>query len=598
MSAATREWEESPGGILYPGAHFGHTESITPSPGGLRYEAFCAKHIRQSKGRWRGHPLRFYPQQQGFHHELFRTELGRRIYTEALYGVARKNGKSTDVAALALYLLLADGEPAPEVYGAAGSREQARVVFTEAARMVEASPVLSEWCTVRRNEIIVPSIDGVYRVVSAEGGLQMGTNPSGVVGDELHVWKGDAGRELYYALTTGMLARENPLIITITTAGYERDSIAFEVYERMLGIGRADEENLYTDAGRSLMYWLGATEGDDTSDPRIWLKANPAPWLTERVLGREFHRLPLPVFERLHLNLWTQTERLWLPEGAWAALRSDKRIRPGERVWIGVDIGFKRDASAVVMVARRDGEGPGGRPLYVAQAFIFEPARGEDGALELGPVKRRIRKIIEEQNVVELRYDRTLFQETAEELSETVRTVEVPWASNQRVVEMTQTLYELIVEHGIVHDGEPTFAAHVNAAVIRETESGFRASKAKSKRRIDALAALLMAIGGAVDKRRGAEPGVRFVDTSTPRRNGHKRTDAPSEDDPLAKAAVAKVYAGGIVDCTREQYESVVRRALQAYAGRCSEEGDDLHARLALHEVKRLDGVHDFDAVR
>lgn len=581
-----KKWERSPGGVLYPGAHLGHTDPISPSPGGARYEAFCARHIRQSKGRWRGQPLRFYPHQQGFHHELFRTEMGRRIYTEALYGVARKNGKSTDVAALALYLLVADGEPAPEVYGAAGSREQARVVFTEAARMVEASPVLSEWCTVRRNEIIVPSIDGVYRVVSAEGGLQMGTNPSAVVGDELHVWKGDAGRELYYALSTGMLARENPLMITITTAGYERDSIAFEVFERMLGVGGDNEDNPYTDAGRSLMYWLGAVEGENPSDPLTWLKANPAPWLTEQVLGREHHRLPLPVFERLHLNLWTATEKLWLPEGAWAALRSPARIRPGERVWLGVDIGFKRDASAVVMVARRDGEGPGGRPLYLAQAFIFEPARGKDGALDLGPVKRRIRKLIDEQNVVELRYDRTLFQESAEELSEIVRTVEVPWASNQRVVEMTQTLYELIVEHAIVHDGDPTFSAHVNAAVIRETESGFRASKAKSKRRIDALAALLMAASGAVDKRRIAEPGVRFVDAS-PRRG---RREKPAAG--MAEAAVEKVRAGGIVDCTRTEYESTVREALEAFAVQSEKAGDDLRKRLALAEIRRLDGVH------
>lgn len=217
--------------------------------------------------------------------------------------------------------------------------------------MVRASPVLDEWCKVYRNEIVVPSIDGVYRAVSADGGLQMGSNPSAVVADELHVWKGDAGRELYYALTTGMDARENPLIVSITTAGYNTDSIAFEVYERMLGLGAGDADE-YTDESRSLLWWLGAIAGEDTADPDVWLRANPAPWLTPEVLRRAFKRLPRAVFERLHLNLWTQTEQLWLPAGAWDRLRSDLRIKPGERVWLGVDIGFKRDASAISLCVR------------------------------------------------------------------------------------------------------------------------------------------------------------------------------------------------------------------------------------------------------
>ncbi|MGK2923639.1 MAG: terminase large subunit domain-containing protein [Methyloceanibacter sp.] len=585
---AVRDWETSNSGLIFPGATLGHTEAVHPSPGGMRYEDFCRLHVRQSKGRWRGRPLVFYPAQSAFHHELLRTEMGRRIYTEAYYGVPRKNGKSTDVASLALYFLLADGEPAPEVYGAAGSKQQARVVFDEAARMVRASPVLSEWCRVLRNEIIVPSIDGVYRAVSAEGGLQMGTNPSAVVADELHVWKGDAGRELYYALTTGMLARENPIIVSITTAGYERDSIAFELYERMLGAG----ENPYTDEGRSLMYWIGAGEADDPTDPATWLKANPAPWLTEAVLGREFHRLPLPVFSRLHLNLWTSTEQLWLPPDAWKRLRSDARIKPGERVWVGVDIGFKRDSSAVVMVARRDGEGPGGKPLYIAKSWVFSPAMESDGSLDLSPVENRLKQINVEQDVVEVRYDRTLFQRSAEDLSETMRMVEVPWASNQRVVEMSQALYELIVEKQITHDGDPVLSAHVNAAVIRETESGFRVSKAKSKRHIDALVGLLNAIGGAISNRRIAEPGARFFPAHG-RPSGARMRLSQTTADKLAKAAVERVYAGGVVgDITTEEYEGIVRPALHAFAAASVDDGDDLRARIALAEVQRLDSIH------
>lgn len=591
MAIAAREWEEHDSGLLLPGAHFGHTDRIARSQGGARVEAFFSRHLRQSKGRWRGRPVEFFPEQRGLVHELFRTELGRRIYTEALVGWPRKNGKSTTAAGLALYLLLADGEPAPEVYGAAGSREQAKLVFTEAARMVRASPVLSEWCKVYRNEIVVPDLDGVYRAVSAEGGLQMGSNPSGVVADELHVWKGDAGRELYYALSTGMLARENPLIVSITTAGYELDSIAYEVFERGLSMAEAS----------FLMFWLGAGEHDDPADPATWLKANPAPWLTEAVLRREFERRPPSVFARLHLNRWTTTEELWLPAGAWRKLAAPVlRIEPGERVWLGVDIGFKRDASAIVEVARRDGAGPGGRPLYIAKAYIFPPAVGADGVLNLGPVKRKLKELIGTRRVQELRYDRTLFGESAHELAELVRVVEVPWSSNQRIVEASEGLYELIVEALLRHDGDGEFQQHVEAGAIRETESGFRVTKQKSKRRIDALAALLMAASGAISRRRTAEPGARPISGGKPETTEARRAREEKQGTdamlslPAVKRAVARIEKGSIVECTADEYEREIREGLQRYAAACIDDGRELYSRIALAEVRRLDAVHGF----
>lgn len=585
--AYTREWEESPTGLTYPGARFGCEGRVRPSPGGARVEAFGRQHIRQSKGRWRGKPMSFYPEQSGLTHELFRTEMGRRVYTEALIGLPRKNGKSTWAAMIALYLLVADGEPAPEVYGAAGSRDQAKLVFQEASRMVRASPVLSEWCKVYRNEIVVPSLDGVYRAVSAEGGLQMGTNPSAVVADELHVWKGDAGRELYYALSTGMIARENPLFVGITTAGYELDSIAYEIYERGMG---GDEANL-------LFWWIGADPDDDPDDPATWLRANPAPWITEAILRREQHRRPPSVFARLHLNRWTTSAELWLPSNAWRRLADPAmQIRAGERVWLGVDIGFKRDASAIVEVARRDGEGPGGRPRYIARAYIFPPAVDpETGVLDLGPVKAKLRELISTRSVVELRYDRTLFGESAADLSEIVRTVEVPWSSNQRIVEGSEALYELIVEDLLRHDGSTEFRQHVEAGAIRETESGFRITKQKSKRRIDALAALLMAVTGAIDKRRKAQSGGRPIGAAKAKAEATPGTEA---DHPIGKRSIKRVRDGGIVECSPDEYATVIRAALQQHAEACGNEGDEFYKRLCLNEVRRLDSIHSFDIMR
>jgi phage terminase large subunit-like protein len=562
-------------GIWYPGATIGHTSRVAPSAGGLRYEAFVERHIRQSKGRWRGQSLGFYPQQRAFHHELFRTEAGVRIYNEALYGVPRKNGKSTDAAALALYLLLADGEPAPEVYGAAGSRQQAKVILEEAKRMVRQSPVLDEWCTIRRNEIIVPSIDGVYRVVSAEAGLQMGSNPSAVIGDELHVWKGDQGRELYYALTTGMDAREHPLAIWLTTAGFDKDTICYEVFER----------GVDGEAGM-LMYWLGARPKQPLDDPRVWLDANPAPWRTEALLRRRFLKLPISVFARLHLNVWTETESLWLPDGAFEKLSRDTLV-PAERVWLGVDIGLRRDCSAVVAVAVRPGMN--GKPRYIVRAWIFDPAE-KGGVLDLAPIENLIRALGREYNVVECRYDPQFFQRSAEALSDQVRMIEVP-ASDQRMVPLSQLTYELVTGGDLLidprsHDG---YAKHIRSAVVRETERGWRVSKAKSRERIDALIATMFALAGATDAP-PIEPGARPLELRNEPTAGQREAHAASAG--LRARARRAVERGSIVECTPDEYHAVVRDSLSAYAGELMDDGDEVRAQIALLEISRLDDKH------
>jgi phage terminase large subunit-like protein len=191
---------------------------------------FAQEWIVQTKGRWAGNPLVLEPWQRSFMDELFLVyDDGERVYREALLGIARKNGKSTISAAIALYMLLASGEQGPEVYVAAGSKDQARIVFDQAREFVVASPRLSDWLQVQKNAIICKANNGVFRVLAAEAGTNYGLNPSGVVIDELHVHEDP---ELYYSLTTGQLARESPLVVSITTAGWDRDTICYQLYER------------------------------------------------------------------------------------------------------------------------------------------------------------------------------------------------------------------------------------------------------------------------------------------------------------------------------------------------------------------------------
>src|SRR3954471_2313181 len=198
---------------------------------GAQVRQFMEGWILQTKGRWAGKPLVLEQWERDVVDELYLLrdrddENGMEmVYREALIGIARKNGKSTLGSGIALHGLLAAGETAPEVYAAAGSGEQARIVFGQAQKFVESSPKLRDWLKVYRNVISCEANGGVFKVLAADGPLQHGLNPSTVVIDELWAHKNP---ELYYALTTGQGARENPLVVVITTAGWDRKSVCFQ----------------------------------------------------------------------------------------------------------------------------------------------------------------------------------------------------------------------------------------------------------------------------------------------------------------------------------------------------------------------------------
>lgn len=285
---------------------------------------FARDHIRQTKGRWANLPLTYEPWQREFLNDAFRLDpaTGLRLYREVLLGVPRKNGKSTMAGGIGLYLLVADGEQGPEVYAAAAARDQARVVFDQARQFVQASPDLGDVLLVRRYDIHCPENMGVFRVVSSEGRLQHGSNPSGNVIDEL--WAHNDGGDLYTALTSGTGARLQPFTVTITTAGWDLTSVLGTMYDRAMKLPVVTKPSPYLtiardDASGFLCYWYAAPDDADPDDPAVWKGCNPSPWVTEPYLRSERNKPGMrdADFRRLHLNQWTTAEQLWLPKGAW-----------------------------------------------------------------------------------------------------------------------------------------------------------------------------------------------------------------------------------------------------------------------------------------
>ena len=454
---------------------------------GGKVAQFANDRIRQTKGRWAGKALILEPWQRDLLDELYLVDTsGRRVYAEALVGVPRKNGKSTLSAAIALHGLVATGEMGPEVYAAAASKDQARIVFQQAKEFVEASPKLRDHLTPLQNVIRCPANNGVFRVLSSDAPLQHGLNPSLVVIDELHA-HGDP--ELYYALTTGTLARTDPLIVSITTAGYDRDSICWDVYSRGEALNAKGGLEAMRKAG-FLHRWIAAPATAEAGDRKAWMAANPSSWITEEVVRREYNRLPEAVFRRLHLNQWTEAEDSWIRPDEWDALIGRVRFDWTKPVYAALDVGLKRDASALVYVQWHADRLHVKHEIRVPQPG--RPIAAQDNRLAI----QRLATKAEALKIVA--FDPFAFTESAEMLAdEGLPMVEFP-QTNSKMCLASERLYELAIEGRLVVDGNTEFRRQVLAAVAQDTDRGWRLTKRKTRERTDAPTALAMAVDEAV----------------------------------------------------------------------------------------------------
>lgn len=230
-------------------------------------EWFC----RHSKGEWAGRPVRLELFQKAFIQALFGfidTETGLRRYREAFFLVGRKNGKSTLLAGLALYMLIADGEGGAEVYSTATKYAQARLLFDECHNMVKQSPELSKHIKKRRTDLYyIPTMSKLQPLSRNSDSLD-GLNASFVIMDELH---GIKDRNLYEVMRQSQSARRQPLLVMITTAGTVRECIFDDMYSHACDVA----DGVITDNSfLPVLYELDRRT--EWSDPSAWIKANPS----------------------------------------------------------------------------------------------------------------------------------------------------------------------------------------------------------------------------------------------------------------------------------------------------------------------------------
>jgi len=230
-------------------------------------ERFC----RHSKGEWAGQPVWLELFQKAFIQAMFGfvdRDTGLRRFREAFFLVGRKNGKSTLLAGLALYMLIADGEGGAEVYSTATKYAQARLLFDECHNMVKQSPDLSRHMKKRKSDLYyVPGMSKLQPLSRNSDSLD-GLNASFVIMDELH---GVKDRNLYEVMRQSQSARRQPLLVMITTAGTVRECIFDDMYNHACAVA---DGAITDDTFLPILYELDRR--DEWMEPDAWMKANPS----------------------------------------------------------------------------------------------------------------------------------------------------------------------------------------------------------------------------------------------------------------------------------------------------------------------------------
>lgn len=440
--------------------------------------------------------------------EMFRVDpaTGLRWWREFALLVPRGSDKSGLASALGFYFLVEDGEGAPEIYSTAWGTEQAGAVFDPAKIMHDMSPALQRLCLQFTGAFTAGS--GTWKVLSRIAETKQGKKPSILLNDEYHVHK---SHEMRDAIVRGMSKRLQPLAVDITTEGKTRYSPLGRLehgYYDAVEKGRGTHEEVHPylhiyKTGRSCMIRWGppwGTKDVDYENPTVVRACNPASWVDPKRLLEEQLYLPGKLaedFRTYHCNeLVEDTGGEGVPADMWAACASDLRLQPGQEVVMGIDGGYRRDCSAIVLTGF-----VGDR--IVTEHHIFRPPRDEGLELDIeGTVGVCAEQLFEKYQVKRIVGDPsllvTLFQRW---MSRGLPVREYRHAWGDIGPDSVRTL-EVIQAGRIAHDDDAEFARHVlNMRVKYGPNAAWKFADHPDKHRPDsdvpndAGVALVMSVG-------------------------------------------------------------------------------------------------------
>lgn len=503
---------------------------------GLKWSSAHAKHalgffrfLRHSKGEWRGTQLKLELWQSfiigaAFGWLRFDDEKGwlrrfKSIYVE----VPKKNGKSTLLAGVGLYGLVADGEPGAEIYAAATMRAQARLVFADALEMVKASPELRRQVRFFKQNMHVEKTYSKFEPLSADADSGDGINPHISIYDELHRVK---NRALITVLEHGMAARRQPMSWMITTAGDETPGTPYDdehEYARKILEGALDDDSYFA-------YIASADGDDDPFVPSTWRKANPnfgvsikEHDLVAMAAKARASAQAIADFKRFRLNVRSSDADAAIKMETW---RANTEGRPlsieslrGRACHVGIDLSSKTDLTAVVLLFPPV---DGGRWLVVPQFWVPQEGVDERGSRDRAPYKRWI-----EQGFITATLGNVVDYTAVKDyivgfVKPRFRVIDVgfdPWNAGTLVADLqaagltpfefpqrtshyaqpTKEFLGLVLDEQFEHYGNPVLAWMAsNFRLVRDHNDNPMPSKRKSTSRIDGISATIMPLGRAL----------------------------------------------------------------------------------------------------
>ena len=441
-------------------------------------------------------------------------ENGLRQYRTAYIQIPRKNGKSNLIAALGLYHLFADNEPGTEVIVAAADRAQAGIIHEIQKQMVMNSPFLSKKCKVYRNSIVLNNDSSFIQAISADANTKHGFNAAAILFDEVH---SQPSRELWDVLTTATGARRQPITLAITTAGHDKQSICYELYDyaRKVREGSIEDSTFLP-----VLYEID--EEDNIHAPSTWAKVNPGIGSSIKLeyLQQQSDKAKQLVtyentFRRLHLNQWTSSEEKWVSDEDFMSgcTAFDPEDYYGLPAWGGLDLAATEDITAFVLIIPDGDDFKVLLKAWVTSAAV-ERRRGRTGAdydafvkkglltvtdgnsTDYRVLRRDILEMCENYDVKGIAFDRwnssTLIPDLVDDGLEC-------FAFGQGFASMSAPVknLEILIRGARLDHGYNELLRWMcsNIQIKRDPAENLKFDKSKSSDKIDGMVALAMAMG-------------------------------------------------------------------------------------------------------
>lgn len=473
--------------------------------------------LRHSKGEFAGRPFELSDWQMFIVWCLFgwmRSD-GSRRFRYAYVEVARKNGKTTFAAAIALYMLVLDGEDGAEVYMAATTRGQARICWTEARNMVGKSSALTKKIQRWSHALTMESTLSKMEPLSRDSDKLDGLNPHFAVIDEFHAHKSD---DLYNVLKSATGARRQPMLFTITTAGFDKLGPCFSMRKTYIDIlkGIKEQENTFV-----IIFTLD--EVDDWKDPKNWGKSNPNLGVSVKAeyLNEEFNSAvnrggsEEVNFKTKNLNVWVDAPTVWIQDELVVSCRHgvmDEELT-GQVCYAGLDLASHVDITALALyfpelkavkvhywIPEAKVEEESDRVDYkrwVAQGRIFTT---EGNVIDIDTHVDQIYEIVKRYNCRNIAFDpakayhgtiqglqKKGLNQVLDEFDQGIRSMSEP----------TRELERMVTGGEIDLMGDPVLRwMFRNAVAVKDANDNIKLHKDKSQNKIDGLIAVVNAIGG------------------------------------------------------------------------------------------------------